>query len=382
MARQHALLSASNAGRWLACPPSARLEELFDEPDAPSPYADEGTIAHELAEALLIKFLGGDADVEAVRAEKQYSQDMEDYVEVYVSYVKEAYAEALSRDEDARLLLEQRVDFSDYVPEGFGYADAIIIEQRRLEVIDLKYGAHIPVVAEKNPQLRLYALGMMEMADFLYDFEEVRTTIVQPRNTGISHEDSQAANVYDWAEEVVRPIAEKAFKGEGKRTPGPHCRFCLAAPRCRELRDKATVVKEFLDREPELLTDDELREVLNSDMLLSGYMNRVRQYVRDRLLQGKPLKGYKLVEGMSVRKYSDEEVVKKRLIENGYKPEEFTKLVGLTAMKKLLSAKKFNSLLGDLLVRPEGKPVLVPEDDARPEYDPSDGFTDLDAEKE
>lgn len=387
----HALLGGSNAARWLACPPSAKLEaQILEETgdEKSSEAADEGTVAHALAEAELRVFTQGAPESIIAEVEKDplYSKDMDDYVADYVAYVGAAYAEALrSRDTQAVLELEQDLDFSDYVPEGHGYADAVVIADGTMQVFDLKYGRFVPVVAKNNPQIRLYALGALVAFDWLYDIHTVKLTIVQPRNMGLTSEEMSAEELRAWGESI-KPIARMASRGEGETKAGAHCRFCLAAPKCRALYKDMTAANAILDKEPALLNDSELAMCLETGERLHSYLQSVKQYAIDRAVQGGHMvPGYKLVKGRSVATYGDTKAVSQRLLDAGFKEADFmkpTELIGVTAMKKLVSTRRFNELLGDLMVKTEGKLTLAPVDDKRPAYDPAEGFTDLDKETE
>lgn len=385
----HALLGGSNAARWLACPPSAKLEaqilkETGDEKN--SSAADEGTVAHALAEAeLRVSTQKAPESVIAdVEKDPLYSRDMADYVSDYVAYVTMAYAEALrTQDTQALIELEQRLDFSEYVPEGSGYADAVVISDGHLEVFDLKYGRFVPVVAQSNPQIRLYALGALAEFDWLYNIHAVKLTIVQPRNTGMTFEEMSVEDLRKWGESI-KPIAQQAARGEGKMKAGDHCRFCLAAPKCRTFYKEVTAAQAIIDKEPALLTDDELAMCLRTGEHLHSYLQSVKQYAIDRAVQnGRLVPGYKLVKGRSSSSYGDFQEIRHRLLGAGFKEADFlkpTELIGVTAMKKLVSTRRFDELLGDLMVKTDGKLTLASVDDKRPAYDPAEGFTDLDKE--
>lgn len=372
--RKHAILSASGAYRWLACPPSARLEERFEE--TTSTYAEEGTLAHGIAEQklrFLLKQISAQDYAQALQIfEKNefYSASMLDYIETYASIVMEKIYEARARSADAVVLLEQRLDFSDWVPEGFGTGDVVIISDGVLEVIDLKYGKGVPVSAEDNAQMRLYALGALATFDSLYDIKTVRMTIVQPRLDSVSSDEITAERLYWWADTELIKRAQLAWEGKGEFQAGEHCRFCRARFNCRARAEANLELAKMDFRKPELLTDEEIGEVLKQADELKAWVSDVFDYAlvqaRD---HGKKFKGWKLVEGRSVRKYADEEAVAKTLLEAGYKEGQIyeKKLWGITAMEKLLGKTKFGELLKGLVVKPAGKPTLVPETDKRPE---------------
>lgn len=372
--RKHAVLSASGAYRWLACPPSARLEEQFEE--TTSTYAEEGTLAHGIAEQklrFLLKQISAQDYAQALQIfEKNefYSASMLDYIETYASIVMKKVNEAKARSADAVVLLEQKLDFSDWVPEGFGTGDVVIISDGVLEIIDLKYGKGVPVAAEDNAQMRLYALGALATFDSLYDIKIIRMTIVQPRLDSVSSDEITAEMLYWWADTELIKRAQLAWEGKGEFQPGEHCQFCRARFNCRARAEANLELTKMDFRKPELLTDEEIGEVLKQADELKAWVSDVFDYAlvqaRD---HGKKFKGWKLVEGRSVRKYADEEAVAKTLLEAGYKEEQIyeKKLWGITAMEKLLGKTKFGELLKGLVVKPAGKPTLVPESDKRPE---------------
>lgn len=375
--REHALLSASGAHRWSVCTPSAMMEDKY--PDTQSESASEGTYAHAMAElelrAMMEEVVGDDYCQQWAELKKSefYSKALVDYVDEYVSYVTESYNEALVMDTGAALLLEQHLDFSPWVPEGFGRGDAIIVSDDRLHIIDLKYGRNVPVSAENNPQLRLYALGAYNELYWLYLFKEVTMSIVQPRNGGITTETLSLNELLKWGQQI-RDIAKVAIKGEGELVPGEHCRFCKAAPRCRKLQEEVMSI----DTKKEL-TDSEVSDVLAKADVLISWLHKVQDYAlteaRD---NGHRWPGFKLVEGRSNRKYSDEEQVAKRLLKEGLTAEQIYKprsLVGVTDMQKLLGKRKFDGVLSEYLIKPPGKPTLVPESDKRPEWNsPEEDF--------
>ncbi|MDY6350563.1 MAG: DUF2800 domain-containing protein [Selenomonas sp.] len=369
---EHAVCSASSAARWLACPPSARLEQKY--PDTTSTSASEGTFAHSLAELELRFYLHEIPDAEyperrrELTQDKFFSNELVEYVDEYVDTVVEKYNEARVRDKGAALLLEQHVDFSCWVPQGFGRSDAVILADGLMEVIDLKYGRNVRVSAEDNPQLRLYALGAYNELSVLYDIDTVAMTIVQPRNGGESSETLTVETLLKWGE-AIKPIAKLAYEGKGEFQAGEHCRFCKAAPRCRKLAEYQAVLLKQEDKQPAELTDEEVADVLRRADGFTSWLNHLKEYALEEARDnGRKWPGFKLVEGRSTNHYTDEAQVAETLMQAGfediYKPQE---LIGITAMKKLLGAKKFKSLLSDYLVKPQGKPTLVPDTDARPE---------------
>lgn len=372
----HALLSASGSHRWMACTPSARLELEF--PDKPSEYADEGSFAHALAEIKLSRAVANTRKpsefkkaLAEIQKDPRYSTSMEEYIAQYVDLVAERFLEAKKSCPDTLVLLEQRLDFSQWVPNGFGTGDVVIIADGMLEVIDLKYGKGVPVSAEGNSQTRLYGLGAVATYEMLYDFSRIRMTIIQPRLDSISTEELTVEELITWAETELKPKAELAHAGEGEFCAGPHCQFCRAKYTCRA-RAEANLELARLDfAKPEVLGDEEIAEVLGKADMLQAWASDIKTYALDQAEKhGKKWPGWKLVEGRSNRKYSDEILVGETLIKAGYEEKQIHKepeLLGITAMEKLLGKKKFGELLSNLVIKPAGKPVLVPESDKRPE---------------
>jgi len=268
--------------------------------------------------------------------------------------------------EGATVLLEQRLDFSPWVPEGFGTGDAVIITDNRLEIVDLKYGKGVPVSAECNPQLRLYALGAINEFGMLYDFKTVRTTIVQPRLDNISSEELAVEELLQWGE-TVKPIAWQAFTGKGDFHAGDHCRFCRARYTCRARAEANLELAKYDFQEPEALTVEEIGEILYKAEELQQWVKDIKEYALIQAYQhGVKFPGWKVVEGRSVRKITDEEAVAERLRREGYEPYKQV-LYTLTEFEKMIGKKRFNEIAGDLIEKPAGKPTLVPESDKRPE---------------
>lgn len=375
----HARLSASGAKRWMECPPSVKLEEQFE--DKGSEYAREGTLAHELAELMIkynsgqIKKAGFNKKLKAIKDDELFGNDMLDYIESYANQVWELFNEAKATCKDAVIMTEQRVDFGAYVPGGFGTCDVVIIADDVLHVIDLKYGKGVEVFAENNPQLRLYGLGAADTFDCLYDFEKVKMTIIQPRLGNVSSETMPVNFLRDWGRYTVRPLAEKAAKGEGEFKAGDHCRFCKARQTCRARAEANMELAKMEFADPELLTDEEIGEVLRAADQLTAWAKDIAEYaLTEAINHDKKWDGWKLVEGRSVRKYKDEVKVAEELVKAGFDEAVIyeKKLYGITAMEKLLGKKKFGEVLKDLIDKPAGKPTLVPESDKRPEINKVD----------
>lgn len=364
MAKKHALLGASSSARWLVCTPSARLEAMF--PDEQSPYAAEGTVAHDLAESILRHKLEGK------KAPKldDYSTEMIEAVNRYVDICEEKVNEARARSSDAEAMIEARLDFSRWVPDGFGTGDMVIVADGILEVIDLKYGKGVPVSAVENTQMRLYALGAYDVNEFLYDVKSVRMTIVQPRLDGVSTDEMALEELLDWGEEI-KPIAQRAFRGEGECTPCDYCNFCKARHTCRALADTClTAFYKDGGKLNQLLTDREVSDILAMKDLITKWIKGVYDFAYEKALSGeKQWPGYKLVEGASRRTITDPEAAAKTLLDNGYKEEDIFKpreLEGITNLQKVLGKKGIAEYLGAYIDKPEGKPTLVPDSDKRP----------------
>lgn len=372
----HALLSASGASRWLACTPSARLEEQFE--NKTSEYAEEGTLAHELGELKLRKELEGlstrsfNSKVKKIQEHKLYTADMPDYVDMYVETCLERVSEAKAKTPDALFKIEQRLDFSEWVPEGFGTGDFVIIADGTMEVCDLKYGKGVPVSANNNKQMMLYALGAISEFSFLYDIEKVRMTIIQPRLDNISTFEVTVDELIKWAEEYVRLRAELAIKGEGEFCAGDHCRFCRAKAVCKARADKNLELAKYEFEKPNTLDNNDIAYILSKVDELVNWAGDVKEFALEQALNGEEFEGYKVVEGRSNRKYTDVEVIATTLEENGYtdifKPKE---LLTLTNMEKLVGKKKLNELVGKYIEKPVGKPTLVPITDKREPYNPA-----------
>ena len=372
----HAKLSASGSEKWMTCTPSARMEEAF--PDEGSEFAREGTFAHAVFEQELLHYLG--REVEPLPNELMHfdSPALVDYVRESVDYCIERIKAARARCKDPVFYVERRLDFSRWVPEGFGTGDFVIITDDLVEVLDLKYGKGIYVDAKSNSQMRLYGLGAFnELAD-LYDIQRVRMTVLQPRLGNYSSEELPIADLLKWADDAVVPAAKLAWAGEGVFVPGPHCTssFCKARYTCPARAEGALAVarQEFGSIEdaqppvPESLTLDRIADLLPKADLVIDWFTDLKAYALKQAEKGTTVPGYKLVEGRSNRKYSDQEAVAKAL-RDAEVPDEIAyerSLLGITAMTDALGKKKFAEVLGDLVIKPEGKPTLVPEGDKRP----------------
>ena len=360
---KHALLSASSSHRWLNCPPSARLCETYE--DAGSDYALEGTDAHALCEYRLKKMLGQEAE-DPTENLTYYNTEMSDCADGYVEYISELLTEAKKTCADPLVIVEQRVDYSRFVAEGFGTADCVIIGDGALHVVDFKFGRGVKVEAGGNPQMRLYAIGALEIFDALYDIDTVSMTIYQPRLGNISTDVISKADLYEWAETVVVPTAELAFAGDGEYHCGEWCAFCKAKTDCRERAQANMELARYEFKRAPLLTDAEVADILGKIDELISWANDIKSYALEAAVDGKTWPGYKIVEGRSVRKFTDERAVAGTLVAAGYDPYE-QKLLSMTELQKMLGKTTFDTLLGGLIYKPQGKPTLVPATDKRPE---------------
>lgn len=358
----HALLSASSSHRWLHCPPSARLGENYE--DKGSDFAAEGTDAHTLCEHRLKTLLGLPSE-DPIENLTWYNEEMEECATGYASFIAEILAEAKKSCADPIVLIEQRLDFSKYVADGFGTGDCVIISDGTLNIVDYKHGKGVLVDATENPQMMLYALGALELFDSIYDIENVSMTIYQPRLANISTYSLPKSQLYEWAETILKPTAELAYEGKGEFSCGEWCQFCKAKAECRERAKSNMAVAVYEFAEPPLLTDEEVEDVLSKVDDLVSWANDVKEYALKAAISGKEWTGWKVVEGRSNRRYTDERLVAAAAIAAGYDPYE-QKLLGITEMQKALGKAKFDEVLGAFVTKPQGKPTLVPMSDKRP----------------
>lgn len=374
--RSHARLSASGSKRWLACTPSIKLEEKFKDKES-SVFAKEGTLAHEFGDYDLRLFNGEITEgrhkeaTDKLRKNELYSREMPTQVAKYTDYVIERFNELRKDTPDAKLTIEERLDFSHIVKNGFGTGDGLIVSEGLIEVIDLKYGKGVRVEAENNSQLMLYGLGALRANELLYDIHTVKLTIVQPRLNSISSWEISVEDLEDWAEKVVKPKAKDAYEGKGETVAGDHCRWCKAKATCRAYKNLANAIARLDFAEPQTLTEDEVIEVYENIPKLLEWSKAVEKYLKSKALRGDKIKGYKLVEGTSRRKFLDEDLVADTLKGLGFSDDEIykIKLRGIGDVSELMSKDDFEKKLGSLVVKPKGNPILVPESDKRPEYD-------------
>ena len=404
----HAILGASSAKRWLTCTPSARLGERLTSRfgSESSPYAQEGTKAHALAEIKVRKaFYAADGMTttvysrmrqeerdaytginafryDALRAELgDIPSDMEHATDAYCDVVMEKYLSAKDQDASTRLLLEQWLDYSRWVPSGFGTGDCVIVSDSLLEIADLKYGLGIPVDAVGNPQLRLYGLGAIDKFGQLYDFPAVRMTIIQPRLESVSEETLGRVELLDWAEAEVREKAQQAWKGVGDFVPGDHCRFCPAKAVCSARVSEALKLFRYGFESPGLIPDEQIPGILETLDVAEAWIKDFRAYAEKQALNGQKFPGWKLVRGKKPnRRWADPEEVRAQLLRAGYAPGqiETTSLKPVGEIEKTIGAKAFRALVGGLVAQGEGRLTLVPESDKRLEYASADAaFADL-----
>ena len=368
--RDHALLSASSSQRWLACPPSAVAAEAYPEQD--TEFTREGTLAHEVAEQVA---QGG--DIRGTYPTSDVTAEMVECAEAYAAYIQE-----VKTSNDAVVLLERKVDFSPWVPDGFGTCDCIIIQGNVLTVIDYKFGQGVPVSAQGNSQLMLYALGALNDYGFAFAADVVEMHIFQPRINNISTYRISVSALLDWAENIVKPTAELAAKGEGKYQEGTHCTFCPHAGQCRQL---SSVCKTFVEThdmrvEVPVLAPHEMAEVLMMEPLIALWLRRVKAQAMDTLLNGGEVPGYKVVEGkLGNRKWKDEMQVREALLHAGFFWQDVseTLLLSPAKMDKAIGKKKVAELLEEYIDRAPGSPTIVPASDKRPAYGPSADFSVL-----
>ena len=377
--RSHARLNASSSHRWMMCPPSVKLSEQFA--DKPSPYAEEGTFLHELCELKLHRYLGDMVPelIEEQYAEHRdndfYSDEAESVTDEYVAFCIETIEAVRLSCPDPLIMVEHRLDYSEYVPEGFGTGDLVIVADGVIEVIDFKGGRGVRVDANRNSQLMLYGLGALLEFDPLYDIHTVRMTIVQPRLSNTSTYEITAQELIRWAETEVRPKALLAYEGAGEFCAGEWCRFCKARYTCRKRSEYHMRLAEHDFRQPDLLSDEEIADILPVADSLNSWVQDLLAYATQAAVNGKSWPGYKLVAGRTVRKYTSEAEVIKAATEAGYTDIYKTTLLGVGDLEKRMGRKRFGEVLGKFIVKPAGAPTLVPETDARKPY--SDAASDF-----
>ena len=360
---KHAFLSASASHRWLACPPSAKL--CAAEEDRSSPYAQQGTDAHELCQYLVEKSLGYRVR-DPTEDLSYYDAEMQEAAEGYAAFVMEQVAEAKKLCPDPLVCVEQTLDFSQWVEDGFGTGDCVIVADDLLHIIDFKYGVGVLVEATDNSQLKCYALGALDTFGDLYDIQRVKLSIYQPRRENVDTFELSANELLTWADRVLAPIAKLAYEGTGDFHAGEHCKFCKVKATCRERANFNMELAKYDFVSPPTLCADEIAKILPQIDNLVSWADDIKTYALSQALSGVRYPGFKLVEGRSNRKYTDDAVVAQVVLKAGYDPYE-KKLLGITAMQRQLGKKKFEELLSGLIIKPQGKPVLAPDTDKRPE---------------
>lgn len=363
----HAFLAPSASHRWLNCPPSAKLCAAL--PDQTSPYAAQGTDAHELCAYLVEKALGRDVN-DPTESLSYYDAEMQTCAEGYADFVMQEYELAKQTCPDTDVLIEQKVDFSKWVEGGTGTADCILLSDGTAEIIDYKHGLGVMVSAESeefggNPQLMCYALGLIDMFDGIYNIDTIRMAIYQPRRDNVSICQMSKDDLMKWAEETLAPTAILATKGEGEFKAGDHCQFCKVKATCRKRAEYNLEMAKYDFEVPATLEDHEIEAILMKVDQLTSWAEDVKEYALNQALQGKEYEHFKVVEGRSNRKYTDENAVAFAVKDAGFDPYE-KKLLGITAMTSLLGKKKFEELLGGMITKPPGKPTLVSKSDKRP----------------
>ena len=388
----HATLSASGAKRWMSCPPSARLEErlrgIFGEKS--TPFAEEGTKAHSLAELKLLREKGRLGEDDGIndfnydlrrKALGDIPKEMDEATDYYAEIITEKFLTARQSCPDAQLKLEQRLDFSRWVPDGFGTGDAVIVSEELLEVCDLKYGKGVPVFAENNPQARCYGLGALHCYGVLYGFKHVRNTIIQPRLDSVTEEMLTTDELLQWAETELKPAAELAWKGKGEFNPGDHCKFCAARAICYARATKAMTIFKHGFETPGVIPDDAIPEILAVADTAIDWIKDLQAYALSQALRGQEWPGYKLVRGKRPpRKWVDEEEAKHQLIRAGQEPEVYTetKFKSPSNIEKLVGKQAFEAIFATLVTQGDGALTLVPESDKRTEFTSAEAdFSDI-----
>lgn len=386
--RAHSILPASGAHKWLYCPPSARLEDEI--PDKAGMAADEGTLAHGLCELKLSKIFTDqnmstrsyNSRLKKIKENELYQPEMDRFTDEYVEYVKGL---AFSMPTAPTVMLEKRLDYGNYAPEGFGTGDCVMLQGENLHIVDFKYGKGVPVKAEGNPQLALYALGALSEYGFIYPVKNITLHIVQPRISNTNHWETNTKEVLAWGE-WVKGRAQLAYKGEGEFQEGPWCDscFCKIAGTCRKRAENHMALMEVATypggkpKDVATLTDEEVGAILKRAQYLASWVKKLEAYAQNRLLEGGKIPGWKLVEGRSNRAFSDPDAAMQALVQAGYDRSLLyeEKAITLTEAEKLVDAQTWNSVAATYVIKPPGKPTLVPEDDKRAEWKPKPSATD------
>ncbi|MGE4215144.1 MAG: DUF2800 domain-containing protein [Anaerotignaceae bacterium] len=379
---EHAFLSASSAEKWLNCIPSARLESTFD--DESSESAQEGTLAHSLAELKSRKYFtkmtkkAYTTEYNKLKKDGLFTKDMDNYTDEYLEYLKDI---AFKTDIPPHIGFETKIDYSDIAPKGFGTVDCFMIRNGVLHIIDFKYGKTIPVSSKNNPQLKLYALGVLKKYSALFSITDIILHIVQPRIKNTSKWEIAADDLYSWAE-TVKPIAKLAFDGTGEHKVGPWCdsHFCKGRPLCRVYMEQMKAVKPFIEKQPDTLTNEEVGQALTLAADIKKWYSLLESFTQKTILSGETIPGWKVVEGRSNRAFDNIDQAFKVLINSGideavlYKRQPIT----LTECEKIMGKKDFEGILKEHITKPQGKPTVVPESDTREPFNPAlNDFKDI-----
>lgn len=374
--RDHAILSPSSAKRWIHCTPSALLAEAAGSKS--SVYAEEGTLAHEISEYALTRYLEGVYDPiidEAPPIKDEhlknplFSIDMANYIREYCEFVIGEGYEMRKQDGLSEMFLERKVDITDYAPDSFGSVDVTLVSDKTIHIIDLKYGAGVKVFADHNEQMMLYALGALKAA--VSDrVTKIKMTIAQVRLDHYDTFEMSKGELLDWAEKVLKPAAKAAIQGKGKQVIGSWCGFCPVKAQCRAQRD--AILADFDEKpEPLLLSDEEVTDLIGKIDTYKSWIESVNKYVYDRAIQGHKWEGYKLVAGRSSRVIKDEAKIRQALLNEFLEDEVLNiKLKGIGDLEKLVGKKVFSARFGDAIESRPGAPKLVPESAKGIEYSP------------
>lgn len=383
--RAHALLSPSASGRWIECSPCAKMEEKYKDEENNSMYAQEGTVAHAVGcrlieDALHLNEKNSRCEWLRLTEDKLYDEQMLMYASQYRDFVVERFNACKAKTIDTKLILEQELDLTDWIPEGWGSADCVIIADGVMEVIDLKYGQGVRVEAEGNTQLRCYALGALAENGYLYDIKEVVMSIYQPRKENYSSCVMRTEELLLWGDEVLRVQAQKAYKGEGEYKAGEHCRFCKARNHCKRYAEFCLEITEPQMKEADELSEQEVESILARAETIKKWLSGIEEYALSQALKGRKWAGFKLVEGRSNRICSDCESVAKALSQAGIDPALIyvKSLKTITTLEKEIGKKAFAEIAGQWIVKPQGKPTLVPQSDKREEMNTAENdFKDI-----
>lgn len=372
----HAFLSPSAAHRWMNCPAAPGLEA--EVPDKGSIFAEEGSLAHAICEAKLRAELSGYPPKELYYQENNckvwtdhelYHPEMEEHTDYYHDVVWNKLEKARETTPDAKLIIEQTLEFRTWIPDGFGTADAIIIADGTMEVIDFKYGKGVQVEATENPQMMIYALGALEEFDLEYDIKQVRMTIVQPRLDHVSEYEIGSHELYSWGKNVLKPAAEYAFKKPEEQHAGTWCKFCAVKNRCKKLAAYAQETSSDC-QDPKLMSNEDIAILLPKLAIIKSWCSDIEAFALEQAIEGANFPGYKLVEGRSIRIIAKPEEIVEKMKSLGFNDDAIFKpreLQTISALEKLVGKKKFGETMESAIVKPQGKPTLVPVTDKRKE---------------